>query len=63
MNLTDEMREARDVNAMAEAFHPTAIGVTLSHTDAFLDAIEAALLYGAGRISKSDFLAAIEDLP
>ena len=62
MTPTEAMLEARTVEEMAEAFHPTAVIGALSHTDPVLDAIEAALLWGAKRIGREDFLAALEDL-
>jgi hypothetical protein len=60
---TKPMEDATDVAEMAVAFHPSVLSGTTFHKDPVIDAIEAALLYGARKISKSDFLAAIEDLP
>ena len=60
---TKLMEEARDVHEMASAFHPSVVTGKPPHDDPVLDAIEAALLFGTRAISRSDFLAAIEDLP
>jgi hypothetical protein len=65
MTLTTAMTEARDIDEMADAFHPTALEGTRVAEVVDLsvrDAIEAALLFGAKRISKHDFLSAVEAL-
>lgn len=62
--ITTDMVEANNVEAMAECFHPSAIWTEYhaAHPSRVIDAIEAALLYGAGRIYKKDFLQALYDL-
>jgi hypothetical protein len=55
------MEEATTISEMADAFHPSMWG-RQAHTSPALDAVEAALLWGAGRITREDFLAAVEDL-
>ena len=64
--VTDAMNAATTVSDMADAFHPTAYPVPdeehTVHLDNVLDAIEAALLFGAGRITRGDFLAAVADV-
>ncbi len=61
MRPTREMRDAYAVAEMAEAFNPTQFGRN-SHIDVVMDVIEAALLYGARRISKEEFLETLGDL-
>ncbi len=61
MRPTQEMRDAYTVAEMAEAFHPTQFGRE-AHIDVVMDVIEAALLYGARRISKEEFLETLGDL-
>lgn len=55
MRVTDAMVDAVDVDAMADAFHPSERDRAF-HGEPALDAVEAALLYGAQRISKREFL-------
>ncbi len=61
MRPTQAMREANGVRQMADAFNPTEFGRN-SHIDVVMDVIEAALLYGARRISKNEFLDSLGDL-
>lgn len=61
MRVTDAMVDAVDVGDMAEAFHPSERG-QMYHGERALDAIEAALLYGAKRISKREFLQVVGEL-
>jgi hypothetical protein len=62
--ITDEMRDSHDIVELAEAFHPTNVwgDHVHAHPSRVIDAIEAALLYGAHRISRVEFMQAIEDL-
>lgn len=66
LTISDDMREANNVEAMADAFNPAQMyqypHERRSHPYRVVDAIEAALLYGAGRISKNDFLFAVGEL-
>ena len=59
---TPAMDAAETVDAMADAFHPSAVTGKPFHGNATLDAIEAALLWASKRISREEFLATIEDL-
>lgn len=62
---TEAMVAATNVDEMATAFHPTEVHqdeYRHSHLDPIMDAVEAALLFGARRISQSDFISAIDDL-
>lgn len=61
MRITPAMIGATTLTDMADAFHPMQFGRDY-HMDIALDAIEAALLYGAGRITQKEFFEAIEDL-
>ncbi len=61
MRPTQEMRDAYTVAEMAEAFHPSEFS-QIAHVDVVMDVIEAALLYGARRISKEEFLETLGDL-
>jgi hypothetical protein len=58
---TKEMLEAFTPSEMADALHPSQFGMNF-HADPALDAVEAALLWAAGRISRQDFLATLDDL-
>lgn len=60
---TEAMRAARTVNEMADAFHPDELSGEHAHRSPILDVIEAALMFGAGRIPASDFLSAVDDCP
>lgn len=60
--ITDEMRDSHNIGELADAFHPQAVWARNSHPSRVIDAIEAALLYGAQRISRVEFMQAIEDI-
>lgn len=63
LQVTPAMQNALSVDEMADAFHPTQLNNGAGvHVSNVLDVIEAALLYGADRISKHDFLSAVEAL-
>lgn len=59
--INDDMREANGLEAMADAFHPSMLTGNNAHGNPLLDVIEAALLWGAGRCGRTDFLSALED--
>lgn len=60
MTPTPEMTHATTAGEMAEAFHPDNFGLR-AHRNLTFDAVEAALLWAAGRISRDDFLSVLED--
>lgn len=62
MDRNAAMRAARSIDEMADAFHPRQMSGQSCHPGTILDAIEAALLWGAGRVGRDDFMSAIEDL-
>jgi len=57
---TPAMQRASTAGEMAVAFHPDNFGLR-AHRNIAFDAAEAALLWAAGKISRSDFLSVLED--